>query len=830
MNWRRETIVAVALAAAACVWGTWYAGEATRRGERFKLYDFSFGPAVMVACGKGYVDPRPGQVPALDDFLQTRVDRFDCRALPEQVATQPLMGFQRTFRYLMRTMAALWMVTGVSWEALSYLSGAMFALTIAATYGTIRLVAPVWLAVAAAVFTMTSPLHLAYLSDLRNYPKAPLAIALGFVVGLLLKAGSARELITVAAVFGVVLGGALGFRQDLLIYAPAFLLVLLIADTGTWPRPTRSKLMAAGIAIAACMVALGPQLSAYTPGGGASLHHVATLGLMAPFDEPLGVTNERLYEWGYYNEDSFAFATLAGHGERFLGMREPVEVYSRDYDAASGSYWGQLVRTFPADLLVRGYASALKLIELPSSTAFTQVPTVVRGRWFEPVWQFRGAALTAVAGVWAAASIAALTLTGGTNVRLGLGIAALLIYFLAYPALQFHERHYFYLDIVPIAAAAYLCTRLLLRPARVTQGPAPPRFSIRRAALFVFVLVVGATAPLAAARATQDATAGQLFRSYEAAVADPLVVSDRSLPDGVIAVDRILPAGDSGLPLPGHTRSELLVISLGGSACERFDVDLTLRYRTSHANPDFTRTFEARIGRPPEITRLFVPAFAFQSDPPPGQSAVSYRLGGIELPADQRPCLVGLAAVRDSASLPLLVTALLPPQWDRLPPYQTLVDWETRPRVVPALHAEPPDLTLANRLNAALVQLPVAAGAPATQLAEVVAIDSEGRWAVDGRGGLGGNGRGFYLAEFRGVRIEAGHVLLAEGVLTSGGLSLGLLRDGAWAAQVGVAQPGAFVAMVAAPATATYDVIVANNMPGRFQSNHFVLTRVGLTP
>ena len=145
MTARREIVVIAVLVLAAAGWGTWYASRTNALGARFTLFDFAYGPAVMTACGRDYLNPRPGTVPALDDFLATRVDRFECAALPATVQADPLTGFQRTFRYLMWTMALVWKAAGVSWSALSWLSGALLAATVVATVMLLRVVAPLWL-------------------------------------------------------------------------------------------------------------------------------------------------------------------------------------------------------------------------------------------------------------------------------------------------------------------------------------------------------------------------------------------------------------------------------------------------------------------------------------------------------------------------------------------------------------------------------------------------------------------------------------------------------------------------------------------------------------
>lgn len=825
MSRRREIGVILLLASVAVWWGTWYSAESTRRGERFALYDFAYGPAVMVACGRGYINPSLTDLPQLSDFLRTRTDHFECASLPARVSEEPLIGFQRTFRFLMLTMAAVWKIGGISWSMLSYLSGVLFAVTIVLVYLTVKLVAPWWLAAGAALFTMTSPLQLAYLSDFRNYPKAPLAIALGYVLGLLARGGSMRRVIATGVLFGVLLGFGLGFRQDLLIYLPVFIAVVALRVEAPG-RALRIKALTIATTAVAFIIALGPQLSAYAPGGGASVQHVATLGLMSPFDAPLGVTSDQLYEWGYYNEDSFAAATIAGHGHRFLGMNDAITVYDRAYDRAATSYWTELMRTFPADLVTRGYASVLRLIELPSSTSYAQVPSLVHGRWFEPIWTLRASILSATTGLWAALTVTAILIAGAASFRVGLALGLLIIYMLAYPAVQFHERHFFFLDIIPITAATFALVQLVQWRARRAE---PARRSGRRALAVAVTLAVIVIVPLITARAVQAQTVHALLQGYADAPSDAVELIDHPLPGGGVAVD-LAPTDQAEGVLPAdQTKTELYAIALGGSSCDRLTVDLTLRYRTSHANPNFTYTRLVAIGRAPETTRVFLPAFTYRSGDRPGEGVVWYRPGSIEVAAGQRSCLTAVSRVRGIESMPMMVTAVLPPGWERETPFQTLSDVERRPRVVPILRTDPGALAIAGTVVDSNAIKSFSRPTDAADIADVVQT-ADGRWIVSGRGGLGGRGRMFYLAQFRNTPLKAKQFIVAEGTLTQGGLSLGLVRNGSWAAQVQLTEPGPFMIMIEAPESATYDVILANNLAGRFQSNDFVLTRFGMQP
>src|SRR5207253_10807712 len=97
-------------------------------------------------------------------------------------------------------------------------------------------------------------------------------------------------------------------------------------------------------------------------------------------------------------------------------------------------------------------------------------------------------------------------------------------------------------------------------------------------------------------------------------------------------------------------------------------------------------------------------------------------------------------------------------------------------------------------------------------------------WRVSG---VGGRGRFLYLAETRPREVRQGTLLLAQGRLVRGGISFGLVRDGVWAAQLAVAAPGSFVAIVRAPQDGEYEVALGNYVVGASLRYEVVIDRVG---
>lgn len=69
-----------------------------------------------------------------------------------------------------------------------------------------------------------------------------------------------------------------------------------------------------------------------------------------------------------------------------------------------------------------------------------------------------------------------------------------------------------------------------------------------------------------------------------------------------------------------------------------------------------------------------------------------------------------------------------------------------------------------------------------------------------------------YLLQFKEQPLDEGETFLARGELTEGGITVGLLENGAWAGFANVDQPGRFVVAIQAPHRGRYSLVIANNV------------------
>jgi len=168
------------------IWGGAAYTRAIQSGGHPFFYQNYFEPAVMTACGKGFLVTPPAQrPPAVQAFLLQRTDRFSCTDLPADlhVGTEGL--YQGPWRYLMTAVAVAWMVLGISWSGLAPLFGVLYGATTVLAYALFRLVAGRVASLGCAAAVCLSRLQIANLPNLRDYAKAPFRLALMLILASL---------------------------------------------------------------------------------------------------------------------------------------------------------------------------------------------------------------------------------------------------------------------------------------------------------------------------------------------------------------------------------------------------------------------------------------------------------------------------------------------------------------------------------------------------------------------------------------------------------------------------------------------------------------------
>ena len=139
---------------------------------------------------------------------------------------------------------------------------------------------------------------------------------------------------------------------------------------------------------------------------------------------------------------------------------------------------------------------------------------------------------------------------------------------------------------------------------------------------------------------------------------------------------------------------------------------------------------------------------------------------------------------------------------------------------MPGLMTVPPDL----RVTASLLNAPAQTLSPGDMAftAPIVRANGQG-WTIAGRAESAYS----YLLQSKPRSFDQTARLIVTGTVEKGGLTIGLLSKGAWAAQLNVTEQGPFTVVVTAPGSGAYSVLLANALPGSLDSS-IAITKLGI--
>ncbi|HUK34305.1 MAG TPA: hypothetical protein VLV86_10360, partial [Vicinamibacterales bacterium] len=311
---RTDVVVCATLAVVAVITGAAYLGAARRAALPFLFYQAEFGPAVMEACGLGFVNPSADPLSPLGRFLDQQTSRLDCAELGTIVQRGPFTRLQFSMRYLLLCSAWVWKITGIRWQALDVIGAVFIAATVALVYLFYRLLLPAWLSAGLALIWLTSPVHLYSLTSLRDYAKAPFFVLTVLVVAtIVLRPLTSPRLIGISAFLGAALGVGFGFRTDVALNLAPFAVALMLLEASGVVRRVGTRAAAFVVCCAMFIVCARPAFKAYE--GGHGLWHVSLLGLMDPFDEPLRISPS-IYSFGNAYSDHLIETTVSSYASR----------------------------------------------------------------------------------------------------------------------------------------------------------------------------------------------------------------------------------------------------------------------------------------------------------------------------------------------------------------------------------------------------------------------------------------------------------------------------------------------------------------------------------
>ena len=112
--------------------------------------------------------------------------------------------------------------------------------------------------------------------------------------------------------------------------------------------------------------------------------------------------------------------------------------------------------TFPADMIIRGYASVLRIVDELQISSSNGAPRGLTNQFVARLYQWRQMALDGLPGGGRYYVAAMLLILGAISPRLSLAAFFAIMILAGYPALRFSERHAFHMEIVALFALGFL--------------------------------------------------------------------------------------------------------------------------------------------------------------------------------------------------------------------------------------------------------------------------------------------------------------------------------------------------------------------------------------
>ena len=410
-----------------------------------QIFQGTYGPAVMRALGKGYFHPRIEQVPGLAEFLETKMDVFDPKDIPEKIdvgSPDPSYELLTTGqRYVYETVALYWRLTGkISWSHLIYLQALFLALTTLASFAFLSVTLGLPWALVGAALIATSDIHIVNAIGFRDSAKAPFFVGAAVaLVSLLVRTVTARQALSLAALAGLLTGIGMGFRPDQRAFVPFFILAVVLFFSMPIRRPWIFKGALIAVFLVVAIAAGAPVIFGGGPNRGATIWHVFLLGLGDRFYQMLYL-KPSLYSVTTFS-DRFVYNLYFAYGEfigKPLGTAYKEFSYVLDippgYGDVSRTHFFEVMNLLTADFATRALRTWQMVVEvfLEPRTRYPWSWVSWLASFFKP--HVIGLSILAICALFARSSrFALLTLFS-------------IVYWAGILSLQFDQRHFFHYE------------------------------------------------------------------------------------------------------------------------------------------------------------------------------------------------------------------------------------------------------------------------------------------------------------------------------------------------------------------------------------------------
>lgn len=622
--------------------------QLVKNQDYFAFYQTEFAPAVMYACGYGFSNPVYEQ--HIDAFLNKKTNTVSCEDIQYQ-PIKPLSAFQSAEYYFILSAGVIWNLFGIGWDRLIPLFLILYSGSVAATYCIFRLAMRRSISFLLSLIIATSSLQMSYLLKLRDYSVAPFLLWTIWISAQLVIANpNLKKRVLLCAGAGLITGVGLGFRTDLLVLIPYFILMfLLFVKKGS--SFFLSKIVPLLIFLISFLIVSYPILHK-TLEFGSNLPHVIILGLANEFTQYLALQQSKIYSLIPAYMDVIAYSVINSFAERAYGLSNLLLSPSKEYDHYGSLYLLNYGYYFPADFLIRIYASIYQVLIIPfqgySGTFFSYFKKI------SILFPFFS-----------------LTIIAFYQLRWALLILFSVTYLCSYPVLQFGARHYFYLDFIGLWFLGFLGEYSVSffykenKSAYIQYG----KSLIQSHWKIVFATAVLCSTTgyglLIAARIYQNNVLTQLFNQYA------------HLPSQTLLERNSLNKNEMSIPLPTkipdstHMSLETFFIKITTENCLASEIRFQLNF---WKEPDLSWNISREIQIPGNSGVYFFPIYNFYN---PGPTVISecslpsYWINSIHYSSKDNSCLKEFSIVNTENKLPLLFNLNLESGWENNKLYQS---------------------------------------------------------------------------------------------------------------------------------------------------------------
>ncbi len=621
----------------------------TWKGPAGSLTNDLFVPSILLNAGLGFSNADADTVPGLRDFLDFKSTAFSLENIKAGTTFQPLHPYQEFHRYLLYTLALVWYCFGINWISVKLLLIALLVLSALLTYGISRLVLNRLLSFLVALSFSASAGVYWTLPVLRDFAKVPFILALLLLMGLFIRRRMTPRLYWLLALSaGAVMGIGMGFRRDLLVFLPPVLFFIAAARLQhTSPSALFQRAGALLLAFGAFVLAgLPVHLSLCRDGYVAA--HDTLMGFATYSDQELALLRSGSYEKHALLNDLFSTYKAYDAAKRGVTFRKGVyeeRLSDPHFDLEMKSaYARKIMLTFPADMLLRAYASVLRI-----NTGSAPAP-------YYPLRLIEKYGFLFL--------IVALLLSSAVKPRQTFLLLLLVLYCCGITSLQFGVRHSVHLAFLPYFFAA-MTIQLMISAAvqfrKIRCGNASfPSFTavLRRRWHYVPVLLLLLLLfwlPVKISGMLQERQFRPLLRHYEAQESRPLRYIARQWDDRMIFMplrDRVHEKSES-FHLIDHVSTSFLEARFQQV---REPLDIRFVYEADQDFWDFSAPLACEVAEDalPCALRLFFPVPELK-----GEDAASH-FTGLSLPMSQRQYFAGFQEIETPETGELLMPVLIP--------------------------------------------------------------------------------------------------------------------------------------------------------------------------